>query len=153
MDCHNWIVEAVESARLGLQPDAELQKHLRGCPRCRDRWDDEQRLSAEIRVMRDDAAAQKRSEVRRETVMREFELAQKTVVRRQFKLALRIAAILLLTVALGLVWRNNRPAGKGARDARSTPAGNGFAEAGDAPVRRSTQTCPAAGPSMIPWPL
>jgi hypothetical protein len=129
VDCHNWIVEVVESARMGLQPDAGLQRHLRGCPRCRDRWDDEQRLSAEIRVMRDDAATQRRSEVRHETIMREFELAHRTVMRRPFKLALGIAAILLLTVALGLVWRNNRPAGKGAQDARSTPAGNGFTEA------------------------
>jgi len=130
VDCRNRMVEVVESARTGLQPDAELQKHLRECPRCRDRWDDEQRLSAEIRIMRADAAAQRRSEVRREAIMHEFELQHGTVMRRPFKLALGIAAILLLTVALGLVWRNSRPADADAQNARRTPAGNVFAESG-----------------------
>ena len=124
MDCRNWIVEVVESARAGLQPDAQLQKHLRECPRCTDRWDDEQRLSAELRTMRD--AASSRSEVRREAIMREFELAHGTDMRRWVKLALSIAAILLLTVALGLVWRNDRPAGADAQNPSSLAPLNEF---------------------------
>lgn len=141
MDCGNWIVEVVESARTGLQPGAELQKHLRECPRCRDRWDDEQRLSAELRLVRDDASARRSSAVRRETIMREFELAhQRTVMHPPVRLAFSIAAILLLTVALGLVWRSNRPTGASAQNP-NTSAGtseelasiprNEFAEAGD----------------------
>ena len=126
MDCRNWIVEVVESARTGLQPEAELQEHLRECPRCRERWDDEQRLSAEFRIMRDDASARRRSEVRRETIMREFELAHGTDMRRWVKLALSIAAILLLTVALGLVWRNDRPAGADAQNPSSLAPLNEF---------------------------
>jgi len=125
VDCRNWIVDVVESARAGLQPDAELQKHLRECRRCRDRWDDEQRLSAELRTVRDDASA-RRSEARRETIMREFEVAQGTVMRRSVKLAFSIAAILLLTVALGLVWRNNRPADTIAQNPESSAPGSEF---------------------------
>ncbi|PYT26767.1 MAG: hypothetical protein DMG57_20620 [Acidobacteria bacterium] len=124
MDCRNWIVEVVESARAGLQPDAQLQKHLRECPRCTDRWDDEQRLSAELRTMRD--AASSRSEVRREAIMREFELAHGTVMRRSVKLAFSIAAILLLTLALGQVWRNHRPADTIAQNPGSSAPGNEF---------------------------
>ena len=128
MDCRDWTIEVVERARTGLQPGENLKRHLRECSRCRDRWDEEQSLSAELRVMRAGAWARSRPEGRREAIMRQFELEHGNIMSRSVMLAVGLAAILLLTVALGLVWRNSRPAAI-AQDPTTSATGNEF-EAG-----------------------
>jgi len=110
VNCRNCIIELVENARTGLQPDAELQKHLGECPRCRERWDDEQSLSAQLRIMRYEVWSECRSGVRRDAIMQEFLMAHRGVMRRWVRSALSLAAMVLLTAALGLMWRNNRQA-------------------------------------------
>jgi hypothetical protein len=115
VNCRKWTIELVECARIGLQPGAELQDHLRGCFRCIERWDDERRLSAQFRTMRYAAAARQPSVARRDEVMREFALAHKRATHPSLGWALSIAAILLsiaaillLGVAVGQAWRNGQ---------------------------------------------
>jgi len=110
VNCRNCIIELVENARTGSQPDAELQKHLGECPRCRERWDDEQSLSTQLRLMRYEAWSERRSGVQRDAIMQEFAMAHRGVMLRWVRSALNLAAMVLLTVALGLLWRNNRQA-------------------------------------------
>lgn len=110
MNCRNWIVELVECARTDFEPRAELRQHLEHCPPCRERWDDERNLSARFQTMRATASARKRSPAKRAELMREFRSAHQTLIPLSLKWSLSIAAVLLLAIALGRAWRNDRGA-------------------------------------------
>src|SRR5713226_2059151 len=106
MDCRACIAELVECARAGSPPGAQLQGHLRACPSCRERWEGERALSVQFRKMRGSALAGRRSDGRRERIMREFEQARLSAFRPWVRWALGMAAVVLLAVAVGQVWRN-----------------------------------------------
>jgi len=110
VNCRNWIVELVECARTDFEPRAELRQHLEHCPPCRERWDDERNLSARFQTMRATASARKRSPAKRAELMREFQSAHQTLIPSSLKWSLSIAAVLLLAIALGRAWRNDRGA-------------------------------------------
>lgn len=117
MTCRESAVELVECARAGQLPGAELQAHLVACPRCRERWEDERRLTAHFRIMRD-AVARRPSMARREQLMREFEHAHAGGFRAVWRWALNAAAILLVVVAVVYDWHHHRrPAGNVAHQA------------------------------------
>jgi predicted anti-sigma-YlaC factor YlaD len=106
MNCREWISEIVECARGGSQPDAQLESHLKACPKCAARWEDEQRLSAQLRLARDAAAGRRSSEARREEIMRRFALVPRRSSHPSWKWVLGAAAVLLLATVLGYVLRN-----------------------------------------------
>src|ERR1700686_2682296 len=74
VNCSHWTLEIMECARASAPAGAPLQEHLRQCPRCAQRWEDERGLSSQFRALRG-AAARRQSETRREQVLREFDLA------------------------------------------------------------------------------
>ena len=106
MNCRVCIAELVECARAGLPPGAQLQGHLRACPPCRERWEGERALSMQFRKMRGVALARRQPDAQRERIMRAFEQARPNVFRPSLRWALGMAAVLLLAVALGQVWRS-----------------------------------------------
>ena len=106
MDCRACIAELVECARAGLPPGAWLRGHLRVCPSCRDRWDGERALSVQFRKMRGAALARRQPDAQRERIMRAFEQARPSAFRPWLRWALGMAAVVLLAVAVGQVWRN-----------------------------------------------
>ena len=111
MTCRESAVELVECARTGQVPAAELQAHLMACPRCQERWEDERRLTAHFRMMRD-AVSRRPSTAGRELLMREFEHAHAGSFQAVWRWALNAAAILLVVVALVYDWHNyGRPTG------------------------------------------
>jgi hypothetical protein len=126
VSCRKRMIELVESARTGLPPGAELQGHLRECTRCKERWDEEQSLNTQFQFMRYAAAARPKSETRRHEIMREFALEHQRAPRLSLRWAFSIAAILLLAVALGQVWRNShRPTGSANTQALSVAQNSG----------------------------
>ena len=110
MNCRNWIIELVECARTGCEPGAKLREHLEHCAPCRERSDDERNLSARFQIMRAAAAARRQTHAKREEVMREFQSAHQTLIPSSLKWSLTTAAVLLLAIALGRAWRNDRGA-------------------------------------------
>lgn len=115
MTCRELAVELVECARTGQLAGAELQTHLMACPRCHERWEDERRLSAYFRIMRD-AVTRQPSVAERERLMREFEHAHAGGFHAIWRWALNAAAILLVVVALVYDWNHRRvPAGNASR--------------------------------------
>jgi hypothetical protein len=62
--------------------------------------------------MRGTALARRQPDARRERIMREFEQARQSAFRPSLRWALGMAAVVLLAVAAGQVWRNGlQPAG------------------------------------------
>ena len=58
MTCGERITELVERARGGSAgPDRELRAHLALCARCRERWDAERQLTAQLGIIRMKTAA------------------------------------------------------------------------------------------------
>jgi hypothetical protein len=112
VNCHNWTGELVECARAGSQPFGELRRHLSECPRCQERWENECGLSAQFRGLRAGAAARRPSEAGLDRIMREYELAHLSRSHVSLMWALSAAAVLLLAIGLGYMWRSaNRSAG------------------------------------------
>ncbi len=108
MKCRACIPELVECARAGSPPGAHLQGHLRACPSCRERWEGERALSVRFGKMRGAALARRQSYAQRERLMGEFEQARLSGFHPWLRWALGMAAVLLLAVAVGQVWRNGR---------------------------------------------
>jgi len=108
MNCRACIAELVERARAGSPPDAQLQGHLRACLSCRERWEGERALSAQFQKMRGAAMARRQSGTQRERIMRAFEQTRRSEFRPSLRWALGLAAVVLLAVAVGQVWRNGR---------------------------------------------
>ena len=100
-NCRKWTVRVVECVRTGSEPGADLRDHLRECPHCRERREDEQRLTAQLRIARDAARLHRPSEARRSQILVEFDMAQRRSIRPLLKWATAAAAILL--AAIGLV--------------------------------------------------
>lgn len=115
MSCRKSAVELVECARSGRYPAGELQAHLMACPRCYERWEDERRLTAHLRVLRD-AAAGGPSLAGRELLMREFDCAHAGGFHAFWRWALNAAAILLVVVALVYDWHRRHPVGNQQQD-------------------------------------
>ena len=118
VNCREWISGIVECVRSGSQPAAQLASHLKVCPKCAERWEDEQRLSSQLRLARDAAARHRSSQARREEIMRRFAPATRPSLRPSWKWVLGAAAVLLLSIALGYQLRNGR-------HANGTGLGNG----------------------------
>jgi hypothetical protein len=115
----------VECARAGQLPGAELHAHLMDCPRCQERWEDERRLTAHFRIMRD-AVTRQPFMAGRELLMREFEQAHARGFHAVWRWALNAAAILLVVVALVYDWHNHgRPAGNVAHQEADLAGGSG----------------------------
>jgi len=106
MNCRACVAELVECARAGLPPGAQLQGHLRACPPCRERWEGERAISVQFQKMRANALARRQPDAQRERIMREFEQVRPSAFRPPLRWALGMAAVLLLAVALGQVWRS-----------------------------------------------
>lgn len=110
MNCRNWTIELVECARTGFEPRADLRQHLEHCSPCKERWNDERNLSARFQAMRAAAAARRQSPAKRAELLREFQSAHQRLIPSSLKWSLSIAAVLLLAIALGRAWRNDRGA-------------------------------------------
>src|SRR5690348_4787935 len=104
--CTRWMAEIVECTRTASEPGADLRDHLRECSRCRERRDDERRLSAQMRVARDAARVHRPGEARRSRIVAQFEMAQRRSMRPLLKWAMAAAAILLLPIGFVEVRRS-----------------------------------------------
>jgi hypothetical protein len=140
MNCRNWIIELVECARTGFQPDAKLREHLEHCASCRARWDDEKNLSARFLIMRAAAAGRRQSQAAREDIMREFQSAHQVLIPSWLKWSLGIAAVLVLAIVLGRPWRTNRWSDTANFELTDAQAHSGHvASAGGPPGEESSQ--------------
>ena len=119
LTCRESTVDLVECARTGEDPDAELQAHLMSCSRCKERWEDERRLTTQFRIMRDAVTGQP-SMAGREELMREFERAHTGGFHVFWRWALNAAAILLVVLALVYDWRHHGSAGSVAKPQKNS---------------------------------
>jgi hypothetical protein len=108
MNCREWITGIVECARGGSQPGASLESHMKACSKCAERWEDEQRLNAQLRAARDAAAGLRSPEARREEIMRRFAVAPRRRFQPSWNWALAAAALVVLSVGLGYLWRTGQ---------------------------------------------
>src|SRR5690242_11358554 len=116
LNCRACVAELVECARARSSPGAQLQGHLRACPSCRERWDGERALTVQFRKMRDIAWARRQSDAHRERIMREFEQAPLRAVHPWLRWALGTAAVVLIAIVVGQVWRDRRQAASPAKN-------------------------------------
>lgn len=132
VNCREWITGIVECARTGSRPGASLESHLKSCSKCAERWADEQRLSSQLSLARDAAAGRRSSEARRREIMRRFAAAPRRGFQPSWKSALAAAAVLVLSVALGYLWRNGRHVDPMVHATQAAVGSEGFEElAGD----------------------
>jgi hypothetical protein len=99
------MADLVECAR-GIQPDRELRAHLAVCADCRERWEAERQLTAQLAVIRErtavlsspDRLARRKS---RESLLRDFSRLHQHKIVPSWVWALTAAAALLFAVFLG----------------------------------------------------
>src|SRR6266853_803702 len=104
MTCSERMVELVECARRNggnAEPDRELRAHLSLCAHCRERWDRERQLTAQLRIVRMRTAALRSPDARRESLMRDFSRMPGRKAVYAWAWALSAAAAVLLAVFLG----------------------------------------------------
>jgi hypothetical protein len=107
MNCSEWSVELVECARRDGNPGRDFGAHLKQCVGCRERWDVERQLTAQLQLVRTKTAMMRSPAVRRELAMRDFGRArngysiQKRSAARSWVWALAAAAGLVLAVFIG----------------------------------------------------
>ena len=123
MKCANRVVELVECARRGAEPGRELRTHLAGCDRCATRWESEQQLNEEFRLMRFRATALMAPDTQRDVLLREFAELHRPAPARRWVFALGVAAAVLAATFVGHV------AGKHARPTVNRAAQSVFYEA------------------------
>jgi hypothetical protein len=100
MTCSGWTVELVECARHQTEPNRKLRAHLALCADCSERWDREQRLTAQFRAMRMRAALRSPNS-RCESLMQDFSRMHRRPAVQTWAWALCAAAAVLLAVFLG----------------------------------------------------
>lgn len=122
-DCRKWLPEIVECARTGDGPCTGLQNHLSECTRCKARFDDELRVTSELRALADTAHLRVLSEARRNGILREFDLVQRRPAFRPALKWLTAAAAVVALAAIGSL--EMRGPGEAAR-APQTAAQEGF---------------------------
>jgi anti-sigma factor RsiW len=105
MSCRIWVCELVECARAREAPRRELQQHLRECPECAARWAGERNLEAHLCAMREAAAAAPAADAQRGRILRQFAALHRRTAHSVLQWALAAAAVLVLTVAVGSIWR------------------------------------------------
>ncbi len=110
-ECRTWVSDLVEFARVGLEPDAALGEHLRECPRCAERWEDQRRLTSRFQALqaaaREAGTARPSVEARRAMLLMRFEQTKRSRPLWGLKTALAAAAAVVLAVALGYLWRTS----------------------------------------------
>ena len=152
MICRESVVELVECARAGELPGAELQSHMRECSRCRERWEDEQRLSSQFHAIRHAAAACQPSNTGRDQLMLEFERAHHGGLQLWMRWALNAAAVALVVIALVHDWRVRHPGGHAGQEARVQPepvSGNAAEDSGFVDVPYALPLVPGEFVSVI----
>jgi len=111
MSCSERIKDLVELARNTAEPDRELRAHLAVCAGCRERWEAERQLTAQLGIIRTRTAALRSSESftrkeRRESLLRDFSRIHRhkafpSIPVQPWAWALAAAAALLLAIFLG----------------------------------------------------
>jgi predicted anti-sigma-YlaC factor YlaD len=101
MNCKERTAAIVEYARRRAEPDTELSAHLAGCSSCGERWETEQQLTSQFRVMRIRASARRVPDARRESLLREFARRNRRQPMPVWAWALSAAAVLLFAALLG----------------------------------------------------
>jgi anti-sigma factor RsiW len=71
MKCPEWNDEAAECARRGVPPSERFTAHLANCPECRERWDEQDALTAAMRRLSLAAKGERSPDVRRRQLLRE----------------------------------------------------------------------------------
>jgi len=100
MDCESNVEKLVECARRRSEPAGALKAHLRACEPCLDRWEAEQELSAQLRIVRMEAGSRRSSPAVRQALINEFQLRQRKVAAPRWAWGFAMAAALLLAVGL-----------------------------------------------------
>jgi hypothetical protein len=103
--CQEWIAEIVECARGcgGVSP--QLAAHVRQCAACAERFEAEQFLTGQLRLLRDAAAGERSSPFRRARLFEEFDRLRPAQPRRRFhRFMPAAAAAAVAALAVGLSW-------------------------------------------------
>jgi predicted anti-sigma-YlaC factor YlaD len=117
-------VDLIECARGRQQPHAALRRHLRDCPGCRERWDDEHALDSQFRLMREAVRAQRNSPERFDQILRVYGVSRWSRKRTWVKWLTSAAAMVLVVAAGLLAFRARGPA-------TASPPEAQFADIGD----------------------
>jgi predicted anti-sigma-YlaC factor YlaD len=102
VNCRDWGIEIVESARLGANPPASLKAHLGECADCRELWGAEQAVQLSLVKLRAAVASQRSPDRRRVELLREFGRVHRASESRRVHWAFAAAAAVLFVFALGL---------------------------------------------------
>jgi hypothetical protein len=100
--CREWSIDLVECVRARWHPDPQLRRHLRDCPGCHARWQDEHALNEQFRLIREAVQAQRNSPERLDQILRVYAVSRWSR-RRVWVKWLAAAAAILLVVAAGLL--------------------------------------------------
>lgn len=106
MTCSERITNLVELARGRAGRDRELRAHLAVCADCRERWEAERQLTAQLGIIRARTAALRSTESfarkqRRESLLRDFSRIHRHKAVPSWVWALSAAAALMVAVFLG----------------------------------------------------
>jgi hypothetical protein len=130
--CKEWMAEIVESARAGGGVSPQLAAHLRQCPACEERFEAEQSLTVQLRLLRDETAGERSSSYRRARLLDEFDRLRPSPVRRRNQWMLpAAAAAAVVALAVGLSWRTPLPSHGTQASAASDIRTAGYDEAPD----------------------
>jgi hypothetical protein len=112
----------MEYANTGRETGAEFQRHVRACARCNERWEDERFLTSQFRSIREAAASLRPSEGGRVEIMQEFARSHRRTFAPLFKWIMSAAAVLLLVIVLGSLWRTRSGAQRSGGAAEASTA-------------------------------
>ena len=102
MECRAWIAEIVETARAGVEPAPPLQSHLHACDACATRWALECNLNVYVDTAREAALLARRTRRDPAALWQKAQAAGPTPMSTWSRFALAAAAMLLLTLAVGV---------------------------------------------------
>ena len=93
--------DLVDFARAGAGLDRDLRAHLAVCADCRERWDAELQLTAQLGIIRARTAVLRSPDQQRESLLQDFSRIHRHRAAPSWVWALAVAAALLLAVFLG----------------------------------------------------
>lgn len=132
VSCRELANELTDCARRGATLTARLSVHLPDCRQCRERWEAELALSAEMRKLRLALAGERSPDWRRRQLIAEFSSMERARPRSWFRWAWIPAAAALVVVASFQVWRGSSPS-ENAGGQFALPGGE-IAESGSAEI-------------------
>jgi predicted anti-sigma-YlaC factor YlaD len=117
MSCEELRDKLVEKSRRQMEPGASLRTHLRSCPDCRDRWEEQENLTAHLKAIRYSVHELRSPDSSRAMLMERFRQQKRihVIPARWYWGLAAAAALILCVVAIPDLMRRSVPLGAPAR--------------------------------------